>query len=483
MMGRKIAIIGAGPSGIVAGKELIETGFEPTIFEKCSAHGGVWNGVSGYVWPQMRTNLSKWSCSFSDFPWGAEVEDFPTAAEVDKYISSYSSQFGVANKIEYNHKAKSIYRDGGRWLITFDNNEMQYFDYVVMCSGAFFEPVMPVIDGQARFRGKISHSSKFRIEKHSCGRIAVIGSSFSGIEIAATLAENGLDVILFISEPVWILPRYMSVGTRKAPLDLVLYRRREQEKVSLSTMYQKANAFFDETFGNPGNVHAALRVQNTTSPPLVAISDSFLGHVASGAILPVAGYLTSISENAVSTFDKKYSVDEIIMCTGYRCAVDILGEPERNAIYYDNRDTFISFVADRATLNSRIPNMFFIGMYRGPYFGIIELQARWVAALISNAIKMPSPDIHASYIETEHGIRKLKPRPQFPHGDYVHFADSIAHEIGVAPRTGTEVGLEKVLSEGPVTPAQFRLHGMNAKPKVAVPAVLEAFNRVQSRVQ
>lgn len=480
MTGRKIAIIGAGPSGMVAGKELIEAGLEPEIFEKNSIHGGVWSGVSGYVWPQMRTNLSKWSCSFSDFPWSADADEFPTAVDVDKYISNYSAGFCVGNKIEYNKNAESIYRHGEKWEIGFANNEKRRFDHVVICSGAFSEPVTPAIEGRDRFRGKILHSSKFRIDECVRSRVAVVGSSFSGIEIAAALADKGVEVVLLLSEQVWILPRYMSVGNVRAPLDLVLYRRREKDEYPLHIRYQKANTFFDEKFGNPGNVHPALRVHGGTNPPLVAISDSFLGHVASGAILPVSGRLTSISDNAVSVIDKYYNVDEIIMCTGYRCALDVLGKSERNALYYNNNDTFMSFVADRATLNNSVPNMYFIGMYRGPYFGIIELQARWVAALISEAISVPSPETHASYIENEHSIRRLRPRPQFPHGDYVHFADSIAREIGVVPGIGAELGLEKVLSEGPVTPAQFRLQGMNAKPKVAMPAVLEAFNRVQS---
>jgi NADPH-dependent 2,4-dienoyl-CoA reductase/sulfur reductase-like enzyme len=43
MTARKVAIIGAGASGLVAAKVLLEDGFDVTIFDRQKTLGGVWS--------------------------------------------------------------------------------------------------------------------------------------------------------------------------------------------------------------------------------------------------------------------------------------------------------------------------------------------------------------------------------------------------------------------------------------------------------
>ena len=57
----RIAVIGAGPSGLAAGHELLAKGFDDfTIFEKSSAVGGTWHnetypGLACDVWAHSYT--------------------------------------------------------------------------------------------------------------------------------------------------------------------------------------------------------------------------------------------------------------------------------------------------------------------------------------------------------------------------------------------------------------------------------------------
>ncbi len=62
-----VAVIGAGPGGLVAARWLISQGFEPTLFEQQSELGGQWTGsdLTG-VWPAMYTNTSRVLTAFSD---------------------------------------------------------------------------------------------------------------------------------------------------------------------------------------------------------------------------------------------------------------------------------------------------------------------------------------------------------------------------------------------------------------------------------
>ncbi|OBK44344.1 NAD(P)-binding protein [Mycobacterium sp. 1081908.1] len=67
-MAGNVAVIGAGPGGLVAARWLASQGFEPTIFERSSMPGGQWAGLDGRsgVWPSMRTNSSRVLTAFSD---------------------------------------------------------------------------------------------------------------------------------------------------------------------------------------------------------------------------------------------------------------------------------------------------------------------------------------------------------------------------------------------------------------------------------
>ena len=54
--GARVAIIGAGPSGIVAAKNAIDAGLDVTVFEASGELGGQWNSEASHsgVWPACR---------------------------------------------------------------------------------------------------------------------------------------------------------------------------------------------------------------------------------------------------------------------------------------------------------------------------------------------------------------------------------------------------------------------------------------------
>ena len=56
--GAAVAVIGAGPAGLVAAKHALEAGFDVTVFEAQDDLGGQWNTASPIsgVWPGMRTD-------------------------------------------------------------------------------------------------------------------------------------------------------------------------------------------------------------------------------------------------------------------------------------------------------------------------------------------------------------------------------------------------------------------------------------------
>ena len=78
-----VAVIGAGPGGLVAARWLLSQGFEPTIFEQSPVLGGQWSGLDGRsgVWPNMNTNTSRVMTAFSDLEHDSDLV-FPSNREI-----------------------------------------------------------------------------------------------------------------------------------------------------------------------------------------------------------------------------------------------------------------------------------------------------------------------------------------------------------------------------------------------------------------
>ena len=73
----------------------------------------------------------------------------------------------------------------------------------------------------------------------------------------------------------------------------------------------------------------------------------------------------------------------------------------------------------------------FVGYYRGPFWGIIELQARWCAGLFSGSFPWLTDSEIREGILLEKTMRNSKPRVQSPRGQFVSFGLELANEVGV----------------------------------------------------
>jgi len=69
-LGKRVAVTGAGPSGLVTVKELLDEGHVPTCSERASSLGGVFRfgEEEGVVWESCRLMSPALLTVFSDFP-------------------------------------------------------------------------------------------------------------------------------------------------------------------------------------------------------------------------------------------------------------------------------------------------------------------------------------------------------------------------------------------------------------------------------
>lgn len=445
--GKSVAILGAGPSGLVATKEAILNGLVPTVIEQMADIGGVWNQVTGAVWPSMRTNLSKFTCSFSDFPWSENSDIFPTSEDMFLYLKSYAIKFELLKYIKFNCKVISVRQiNDYQWLIQWNHKNgrlyKKIFNYVIVATGFFSTPSIPKIEGLERFKGKILHSKDYKkVKDFNNLNILVVGNSYSGTEIASELASTN-KVIHQFHNPYWILERYILPQNKeeftKLPLDLVFYNRKfytKSKKLDLLKRNLKHNKYLESICRKQGEIEL-LKIDKKSfpCPPKVSVSDQYLHNVKTKKI--------NLKRNAIKKFEsdkvifdnlEEHFIDLIIFATGFKLDISFLDHDTISKLQYNQADQLQPLILYNCMFHPEIPNMSFVGMYKGSYFAIIELQAKWSCKIFTNKIKPPSPSDINKGLEEELSIRKQILKPQFPHSDYVRFADVIASELGLFP--------------------------------------------------
>ena len=111
------------------------------------------------------------------------------------------------------------------------------------------------------------------------------------------------------------------------------------------------------------------------------------------------------------------------------------------------------------TLHPDLPGFGVVGQFllQGPYFPLLELQARWIVGLWTGDVHPPQPETMR--------LTMAEPRPQI---DVHHtLAATLAEQIGVAPDLGARLDLAEPLLFGPMLPPRYRLDGPGARPETA----------------
>lgn len=277
----------------------------PTVFDKRPCVGGMWNQDSTAMYDALHTNLSRFTCSFSDFRWRESSPDFPTAKDMGAFLACYQAEI-VSRFPEctwrYGCEVVQAVPDGdgsGAWHVHWCSasrdgpTESARFDAVIVASGFAAVPHLPPIPGLDTFPGQVLHSLAYRSAEAFAGRrVAVIGGGHSALDIASDLTLAGAaaqpplpatssaspppkgapsehpnggapgpaSVVHVFPRPMWVIPRYLPTNAASAaptfvPLELLVYRRSRRagdEEVLMPTpqQHQRSNAFFHSVCGD-----------------------------------------------------------------------------------------------------------------------------------------------------------------------------------------------------------------------------------------
>lgn len=445
------------------------------------------------------------------------VATFPEAHQVGKYLQAYAEAYIPSESIRLGREVTNIFyaeRVNPEWKVTSraltENNGgiVEDFDHVIVASGFFNSPIMPELPGLEHFQGPVIHSSQLRdidnlIAKTTNGKnIVVIGGSMSAGEASAILAyhisslrhspgtqlfgDDQLTVHHITPRPFWSVPPYVptdpiadkSFNPRPTflPLDLILadLGRRPGDQIRFapsSTFSPDAAKMFNGALHSllgsdqSGLGDGALIVPQSRfdKPPWLIISTSHAESVRSGQIKIALGRATAVHDNTIVVQTEDGEVVEmrdvgmIVMATGFtpHPALSFLSSVVRETLEHDLTNHYEPIrLSNFGTMNPSIPSLGFVGFYRGPYFGTIEQQARFLGALWSDSLREVPNESPAS-------IDDMEQRGQYPMGDYVGLMESFSEILGTR-----RISLSSKHSprEGPAIPARYPAMHTNKSP-------------------
>jgi cation diffusion facilitator CzcD-associated flavoprotein CzcO len=208
----RVAIVGAGFSGIGMGAALQRAGHEYVIFERAGDLGGVWQhntypgaccDVPSYVYSYSWAQRRDWSR-----PCSPQVE-------IQEYLREVATEQRVIGKISFGTEVTEARWDPARlkWRLTLQRAEADgaddyVADALVLGCGQLSRPAWPQIPGAAGFAGHSFHSAQWDHEHDLTGeRVAVIGTGASAIQFIPEIAPRVAHLDVYQRSAPYLMPR------------------------------------------------------------------------------------------------------------------------------------------------------------------------------------------------------------------------------------------------------------------------------------
>lgn len=189
----RVCIVGAGPSGLVAARQLRYAGIPFDIYEKHSAVGGIWDpeNEGSPIYRTCHFISSRYTSGFHGHPMPASFPDYPSWRNILWYIQDFAANEKLDRLVQLNARVEQaeLQPDGG-WLVSV-NGQTKHYRALIAAPGVTWHPNVPKLPGQDAFAGEIRHSSSYYDPSEFSGkRVLIVGAGNSGVDIACDAANS-----------------------------------------------------------------------------------------------------------------------------------------------------------------------------------------------------------------------------------------------------------------------------------------------------
>ncbi|KFW76687.1 Dimethylaniline monooxygenase [N-oxide-forming] 4, partial [Phalacrocorax carbo] len=474
-MVQRVAVIGAGVSGLASVKCCLDEGLEPTCFERSEDIGGVWrytdstDGRRVCVYRSVITNTSKEMSCFSDFPCPDDFPSFLPHSLLLEYFRMYAQHFNLLQHIRFKTTALSVrkrpdFATSGQWEVVTETDGIQeshVFDAVMVCTGHYQEPYLPLacfpgID--TCFKGQYLHSQAYRnMEAFQGKRVLVVGIGNTGGDLSVELSRVAAKVFLSAKSSTWVFSRVSDHGF---PFDMVNTTRLNHflgwllpSALMKKIMFRKFNSWFN---------HKNYGLASTKSSNFrVIINEEELPFCLLSGTVVLKPNVKEFTESSAVFEDgtTEENIDVVLFATGYSFSFPFLEESVRS-LFDDNRSLYKRIFPPQLEK----PTLAIIGLVQltGSVMVGAEMQARWVTGIFAGWNKLPPASRMMADV-----LKKKPPAKRNPSErenlkiSFISYTDEIASCAGVKPSVLrlllTDPWLALAVFFGPCTPYQYRL--------------------------
>jgi len=378
----RIAIIGAGCSGLTAIKQLAAAGLHDIVcYEKNGWIGGNWAYAAdpdrSSISQKTHTISSKSLSQFSDFPMPEDYPDYPGHAQILAYFQAYARHFQLESYIRFNTTVLQVEKiTEERWRLTLDDGSQPEFDYLVVANGHLTTPRHP--DWKEDFGGQYLHAREFKTAQGlENKKVLVVGAGNSGCDCAVEVSHVAAQVDFSLRTPQYIIPNLIMgkpTDTYAATMQwLPQHIQGWLQKISLRIQIGHYRDYhLPEPDFSPTQAHPT-------------INSAIFDKIRHGRIHPRLGVRSVSGQTVFFTDGTSAQYNVIIAATGYQISFPFFST---DFIHWQDGDSIPLYLR---VFHPDHPSLFFIGLIQpqGCLWTLTEMQSRLVAQLLAGKTQLP----------------------------------------------------------------------------------------------
>ena len=413
--GTRIAVIGAGISGITAANVLKKCGFDPIVFEKSDTLGGVW----AITYPGVHLQNTYHQYHLSDFDWPFKPDLHPSGEQILQYWKAAVKHLRL--NIRFCHEVVKLEETKDGWLLGYKNESgihEETFNYVVIAVGQYTDgKYRPHFPGEQEFGGQIMTEREVRsLNVFDGKRVTVVGFGKSALDMTTFAAARGAKVHHVFRTPRWTIPEWilgahfthilfsrfgsvmMTSWAQPSAAERFLHNKLKDGIMKFWDMIASVFTWQIKRLGKNQDQATQDRL-NTVIPDHKFLTDmrsagalapeKYYPMVAEGKIQPCQSELVGFSHEALQLKNgQKIPCDIVLLCVGSQTpAFPFLPENYRQLLECEPDGTQLY----RHLIHPRIPRLGFAGFNHGfMHVPAVEIGTLWLSAYWRGEIKLPS---------------------------------------------------------------------------------------------
>ncbi|PJK18434.1 flavin-containing monooxygenase [Mycolicibacterium goodii] len=472
--GPRVAIIGAGFSGIAAAVALRKRGIDDfVIFERSAGLGGTWRHNT-YPGAEVDLESHIYSFSFERYDWTRTHAGW---SELLGYLHYVARKWNLVEHMRFSEEVRSVTWSDERQdyaVSTASLVDHGRFDHVISAVGFLNTPAKPpFVQEPHDFPGPICHTSEWRDGLDMTGMsVGILGTGSSAVQVVTEAEKTASSVTVFQIEPNWMLPKRARDFSplerrlnRLAPVyryrRLKLYaaydlrqhqaRHAREDRRLNKKRRQAALAYLHEQMAERPDLLDVLTPDFPMEGRRTVISDTYYQALKSPKVRLVPHAVKGLSVNgALDANGEEHQLDMIVLATGFRAheylsTYQVRGENgvELHEAWSDGAEAFLGMMVPG------FPNFFIMF---GPNTNVVPLVAFYEA----------QADFAAKSIARAH--REGKRRVEVRRSAFLIYNDWAQNRLSKTVWASTESYFRagatrtgKVISQWPASPTTYIL--------------------------